>query len=310
MLSLRSPLLWAALWGLLGAAAPSDDRTVVSGLRIEEDGGNAVVKLTTTLPPTFTTHRSPTDFIVDLVDARAVGVPGQSAGAGLVKRVRFFDWGEGKLRFVLELASEDAEPVVRVHDGRMEIVVASGVAADLDGRVAAAEERVEEGDSLAAAGNSEEQETVQIVELPPELDAQLGDEPLPPPPAPLPPRVVSGAPPRPMARSGGTTTDLLQVGFRPTEAGGQVMLRLSQDASYRVLQEAGRLVLEIDNARIVRDNDRLALDTSYFPGPIARIRPVESRADRSVRIEVELRDEGVKHDVVQKEDALVLDISS
>lgn len=84
------------------------------------------------------------------------------------------------------------------------------------------------------------------------------------------------------------TVKLTQVSFRRGEEGALLALRLSEPTAYSVREGPSSIVVELDQARIARLNDRLPLDTRFFDTPVARIVPREIRSSGRVEIVIEL----------------------
>ena len=65
-----------------------------------------------------------------------------------------------------------------------------------------------------------------------------------------------------------------EVGFRPLADGSSVFLRFSGAPRFSIVEEPdGRIVVELPNTSFERRNDARPLDTSFFPGAVARVTP-------------------------------------
>ncbi len=150
-----------------------------------------------------------------------------------------------------------------------------------------------------------------VVEAPPQPpvpENQIEDisPPAPPPPkaaideAPQKLKVRSNEPPsRPRAtefvsRVGISRSNkrMTWVGFQQTQDSSQVFVKTNEPVRYRVIEETERLViLELENTKIPKRNDRRFLDTHFFNTAVTMITPREVVGPgRNVRIEIQLKD--------------------
>ncbi|MBS2027239.1 MAG: AMIN domain-containing protein [Deltaproteobacteria bacterium] len=84
--------------------------------------------------------------------------------------------------------------------------------------------------------------------------------------------------------------DVSLVGFRQGGQGGRVFIRANDAVAYTVTETSPTLlVVELQDARIAQRNGVLPLDTSFFPGPVAMITPSEDKRNRTVRVEIKLK---------------------
>ena len=85
--------------------------------------------------------------------------------------------------------------------------------------------------------------------------------------------------------------DVSLVGFRQGGEGGKVFIRANDAVAYTVTEaNPTLLVVELHESRISQRNGVLPLDTSFFPGPVARITPSEDKHNRVVRVEIKLKE--------------------
>jgi hypothetical protein len=82
------------------------------------------------------------------------------------------------------------------------------------------------------------------------------------------------------------------VGFQQTQDSSQVFVKTNEPVRYRVIEESDQLVvLELENTKIPKRNDRRFLDTHFFSTAVAMITPREVVGPgRNVRIEIQLKD--------------------
>ncbi len=78
------------------------------------------------------------------------------------------------------------------------------------------------------------------------------------------------------------------VGFRLKGPRSLVFIRCDGKARYNVTEEDGRIVLDLFDTKITLDNNRRALDTSYFPSAVTRVKATPS--DLGTRVIIEMRD--------------------
>jgi len=78
------------------------------------------------------------------------------------------------------------------------------------------------------------------------------------------------------------------VGFSPDKS--RVFVRTNEPVRYTVSQaDPKTVVLELENTTFQRRNDRRALDTRFFGGPVVHIAPSPA-GGKTVRVAVTLRD--------------------
>jgi hypothetical protein len=104
-------------------------------------------------------------------------------------------------------------------------------------------------------------------------------------------REVSDARPAPSsggAEVSGRRKTVTLVGFSPDKS--RVFVRTNEPVHYTVSMADDRtVVLELENTSFQRSNDRRALDTRYFGGPVVQIAP-RPAGGKTVRVSVTLRD--------------------
>jgi hypothetical protein len=104
-------------------------------------------------------------------------------------------------------------------------------------------------------------------------------------------REVSDARPVPSgggAEVSGRRKTVTLVGFSPDKS--RVFVRTNEPVRYTVSQADDRtVVLELENTAFQRKNDRRALDTHFFGGPVVQISPSPA-GGKTVRVAVTLRD--------------------
>jgi hypothetical protein len=111
-----------------------------------------------------------------------------------------------------------------------------------------------------------------------------------PPPAPPPAAYGPGNPAPPPE---GSPVDVSRrqkrialVGFRASDS--QVFIRTNEPVSYNVSDGPdGSVLVTIENTRIVRRNDRRAIDAHFFPTPVAMIQARQVR--KNVVVEIRLK---------------------
>jgi len=110
---------------------------------------------------------------------------------------------------------------------------------------------------------------------------------------PLPPRAetrVASANPTDHVAVRAGLKDVSLVGFRQGGQGGRVFIRANDAVAYTVTESSPTLlVVELQDSRISQRNGVLPLDTSFFPGPVAMITPSEDKRNRTVRVEIKLK---------------------
>jgi colicin import membrane protein len=80
------------------------------------------------------------------------------------------------------------------------------------------------------------------------------------------------------------------VGFQQEQGSSRVFVRTSEPVSYRISEGSeGTLLLELENTEIDRRNNLRPLNTSFFEGPVAAVRP-RSGPGRSVLVEIQLKE--------------------
>jgi len=81
---------------------------------------------------------------------------------------------------------------------------------------------------------------------------------------------------------------LRELGFRPLPGASRVFLRVSDGPRFAIAEVGDRLVrIELPHTEVQRKNDARALDTSFFPGPVAAISP--RRQGTSTVVEIALK---------------------
>ena len=107
------------------------------------------------------------------------------------------------------------------------------------------------------------------------------------------PAVREASDARPAPSGGGAEVSnrrktVMLVGFAPDKS--RVFVRTSGPVRYTVSQADDRtVVLELENTTFQRSNDRRALDTRFFGGPVVEITP-RPASGKTVRVAVTLRD--------------------
>jgi len=106
----------------------------------------------------------------------------------------------------------------------------------------------------------------------------------------------------------GRRNTMTLVGFKP-ESSGKVFVRTHEPVRYTVEKVGDRaVVLELENTRIARENDRRPLDTSFFNSSVSRV-VAESGEGRNVRIHIQLK-ENVPYQARQEGNEVVLDFGA
>jgi hypothetical protein len=89
-----------------------------------------------------------------------------------------------------------------------------------------------------------------------------------------------------------STKKMTWVGFQQTQDSSQVFVKTSEPVRYRITEESDHLVvLELENTRITKRNDRRFLDTHFFNTAVTMVTPREvAGPGRNVRVEIQLKD--------------------
>jgi AMIN domain len=307
----RLPTVLALL--LTGASANAGQLVAVRALPGPE---STIVQLDADTPPSFTTLKlsSPPRVVVDLADTSVSGVaPQQEVGDGTVRRIAVADAGAHTARVVIELAA-DAEFDVRASHSRVEVRIPRPLA------VARADPpSAMPIDSAPADSAPAHTDSVPVPAAEAASDAETKADALPAPASPpdavaaekIPevreraaiPTValVAGTPPqevqveapaaaptvaRPARRaSDGQRAAITGIGFRP-QSGGEVIVRSDRQLDYQVSSAETAVLIHLPNARIPLENNRRALDTRFFEGPVERVVPLQVPGGTDVRIEL------------------------
>lgn len=291
-----------AIWCAIAFAAGAQERGKLIAAEAGGDAAVSSVDLIGDRPLSFTTMklRSPPRVVVDFADTELAGVPRElSIDDGTLRRVATAAAGQRTARVVIELVAE-AEFEVRAQGDRVQVRVprASPLATAADGQPAGA----------AGAGPPPAADAA-----PPPRGAPAGEavdgaalgapdsNRLPPPAAApkAPPAIASAKPGSPRAPSpagaaktslAGSRHAITGIGFRPVGA-GEVIVRSDQPLEYGVTGEESWVLLHLPSAAIPLANNRRALDTRFFAGPVARVVPLATAAGTDVRIELRSRAE-------------------
>jgi hypothetical protein len=89
-----------------------------------------------------------------------------------------------------------------------------------------------------------------------------------------------------------STKNMTWVGFQQTQDSSQVFVKTNEPVRYRIIEETAQLViLELENTKIPKRNDRRFLDTHFFNTAVTMITPREVYGPgHNVRIEIQLKD--------------------
>jgi hypothetical protein len=80
-----------------------------------------------------------------------------------------------------------------------------------------------------------------------------------------------------------------QMGFRRVGTGAEIVLHTNVPVAYAMREDAaGKLVLGLEHTRITLARNKLALDTSYFGTPVARVVPHDNPRENRVEVEFDL----------------------
>lgn len=290
MLRRSSPVLAAAC--ALSLAAHAQDRGRLLGIEPGGDAATSSVELLADRPLSFTTLklRAPPRVVVDFADTELAGAPHEVVvDDGTVRRVAAAIAGQRTARVVIELAA-DAEFEVRAQGSRVQVRVPR--IAPLVARAEPA--RPPAPSPMEPSAPAEPAVPPAAAAAAPPTSGVATPEPRPAPPEPAhapaaPPAVAvaTRARPRPSHRRAPPAPRhaITGIGFRPVGA-GEIIVRSDRVLEYGVTGESGAVLLHLPGTSIPVPNNRRALDTRFFPGPVTRVVPVAIEGGTDVRIEL------------------------
>jgi hypothetical protein len=292
---MRRCALFLGLSLLAPAAARAVDPNVITRIAVEERGGDAVLVVEGSRPPSFTTWTTPQRFVVEV------------AGATLRTPASELSRESGAI------ASVRAEE--RASVGATKTRVAVMLRGDPDGA-----EVTTDGNSIFIAFK----EPAGAGPVATAAPAPAAAEPEPPAAAPTPAPTPAPTAKRPrfktrtatasetpsashatkIATSEPPAQDVRELGFRPLPDGARVFLRTGSAPRFALEERNEKLLLvKLDRAR-VRPNDERPLDLRFFAGPVARVTP--RRVGGSYVLEIALR-EKVSYEQRVEGDLLAID---
>jgi hypothetical protein len=295
-----------AVLALLSTAAAASGGKLID-VRAVPGSDSTIVQLDADAPPSFTTMKlaSPPRIVVDLAETSVSGAPRQQeVGDGTVRRIGVADAGAHTARVVIELVA-DVEFDVRASQSRVEVRIPRAVA------VARADPaRADPGVAeTATAPQAEDAKPAATDVAPPQVAPAVDDSGIPEvheraalptvalvaPKAPEEPRTSEPARPSVAARPArptpsGRSAAITGIGFRPM-SGGEVIVRSDRELEYEVSSAESSVLIHLRNARIPLQNNRRALDTRFFEGPVERVVPLQVPGGTDVRIELRQRAE-------------------
>lgn len=269
---MRGRSLTLAIVSICAAQAQEQGRLL--GVRASGDAGFAAVELLGDRPLSFTTLKlsAPPRIVVDLAETALSGTPADlTVEDGTIRRVAAAPAGARTARVVIELAA-DAEFEVRAHGSQLEVRVP---------RVAPLLAKADQTPAPAVAQSKPAPVAPSAVAKPVQVSppgvALVGRRQRPAAAAPGVSRRIALADPARRAITG--------IGFRPN-GGGEVIVRSDQPLEYGISGEGNAVLLHLPSAKIPIANNRRALDTRFFGGPVERVVPLPVPGGTDVRIEL------------------------
>jgi hypothetical protein len=278
-------------------AAQAQEQGRLLGVRAGGDAGFATVELLGDRPLSFTTLKlsAPPRIVVDLAETALSGThPDLTVEDGTIRRVAAAPAGARTARVVIELAA-DAEFDVRAHGSRVEVRVprVAPLLAKADQTRAAAPQAVAQSKPAPVAPSA----AAKPDQVTPPGVALVGRRPRPAAAAPSSRRIALADPAR---------RAITGIGFRPN-GGGEVIVRSDQPLEYGISGEGNAVLLHLPSAKIPIANNRRALDTRFFGGPVERVVPLPVPGGTDVRIELRRH---VEYQLAQSGSVLTVSFSS
>jgi len=258
-------------------AAQAQEQGRLLGMSAGGDAGFAAVELLGDRPLSFTTLKlsAPPRIVVDLAETALSGTPADlTVEDGTIRRVAAAPAGARTARVVIELAA-DAEFDVRAHGSRIEVRVprVAPLLAKADQTRAMPPAAVAQSKPAPVAPSA----VPKANQVSPPGVALVGRRPRPAAAAPTASRRIA------LADSGRRA--ITGIGFRPN-GGGEVIVRSDQPLEYGISGEGNAVLLHLPSAKIPIANNRRALDTRFFGGPVERVVPLPVPGGTDVRIEL------------------------